>query len=549
MRSPPPRRQRVSIVLISKPREDTDLPVSVDTQAAVSAKDATSIVADALVVGLTTGKSGAVELVGANLPRKIAAATTAAVNAIGASTAADKTHSLPAPDGVSARALLCVGLGDFRLTALESAYDQYDAEEKLRKAAGAAVRALSGKASVAFALPATTVGAVAAVAEGALLGAYAFRAFKSASDTKHSSAPVSSITVVSPVARQKAARAAVDRAVVVAGAVHGARDLVNRPPSDLYPETFADAVLGAAKGRAIKVTVYDEKQLAKEGFGGILGVGQGSVRPPRLVKVDYAPSKAKKHMAIVGKGITFDSGGISLKPAAGMGDMKDDMGGAAAAFQAVLAAADLGLPVHVTAWLAIAENMPGGAAQRPSDVVRMHGGKTVEVLNTDAEGRLVMADALVAATDENPDVVLDVATLTGAQMVALGDKVSGVMGDDDLRSQVVRAATRAGEQFWPMPLPVELRDGLDSQTADIANIGGKFGGMLVAGLFLQEFVGPVGGKQVRDKGTDAPKIPWAHLDIAGPAFNVGSPFGYTPKEGTGVPVRTLISLAEEIAAG
>ncbi|NYI68335.1 leucyl aminopeptidase [Spelaeicoccus albus] len=515
-------------------------------QAAVSAKDPKSVSADTLVVGLTAGRDGVVELVDAGLPKKACEAVTAGLKAVGATAAAEKTHRIPAPDAVSAGSVLGIGLGDFDASALETDDGRDEAREKLRRAAGAAARALGGTTSVAFALPAPDAGAVGAIAEGALIGAYAFRQFKTGSD---SSAPVSSVTVVSPAGRHKTARAAVDRALVVARAVHGARDLVNRPPSDLYPASFADSVRSAAKGRNVTVTVMDENQLAKEGFGGILGVGQGSVRPPRLVKVDYAPAKASKHIAVVGKGITFDSGGISLKPAAGMEAMKDDMGGAAAAFESVLAVADLGLPVRVTAWLAIAENMPGGAAQRPSDVLRMHGGKTVEVLNTDAEGRLVMADALVAATDENPDVVLDVATLTGAQMVALGDKVSGVMGDDALRSQVVAAAQRAGEQFWPMPLPVELREGLDSQTADIANVGTKFGGMLVAGLFLKEFIGPVGGKKVREKGTDAPRIPWAHLDIAGPAFNAGAPFGYTGKEGTGVPVRTLVSLAEDIAAG
>lgn len=516
--------------------------------AAVSGKDAKSISADTLVVGATAGSDGTIRLVDAGLPKKIADSITAELIAVGARSTAERTQRIPAPDAVGAASVLCVGLGDFDASALEPEQGDaaFDAEEKLRRAAGAAVRALTGSQSAAFALPAPTARAVGAIAEGALLGAYAFRTFKTQDDA---SAPISSVTVVSPIGKQKSAKAAVDRAVVVARAVHGARDLVNRPPSDLYPETFADAVRTAAKGKNVKVTVFDENQLAKDGFGGILGVGQGSVRPPRLVKVDYAPAKAAAHIAVVGKGITFDSGGISLKPAAGMEAMKDDMGGAAAAFQSVLAASELGLPVRVTAWLAIAENMPGGAAQRPSDVLRMHGGKTVEVLNTDAEGRLVMADALVAATDENPDVVLDVATLTGAQMVALGDKVSGVMGDEALRGRVVAAARRAGEQFWPMPLPAELREGLDSQTADIANVGTKFGGMLVAGLFLQEFVGPVGGKKVREKGTDAPRIPWAHLDIAGPAFNTGSPFGYTGKEGTGVPVRTLVSLAEDIAAG
>ena len=250
---------------------------------------------------------------------------------------------------------------------------------------------------------------------------------------------------------------------------------------------------------------------------------------PRLVELAYSPRGAKKHLALVGKGITFDSGGLSIKPAQGMGDMKSDMAGAAAVLHTVLAAAALELPVKVTGWLCLAENMPSGTAQRPSDVITQRGGTTVEVLNTDAEGRLVLADGLVAAREEKPDTLVDIATLTGAQMVALGPRVSAVMGTDETRAAVVEAAARAGEQFWPMPLPVELRASLSSKVADLANIGDRMGGMLVAGLFLKEFVGDT---------------PWAHLDIAGPAFNEAGAHGYTPVGGTGVGVRTLLSLLE-----
>ena len=305
---------------------------------------------------------------------------------------------------------------------------------------------------------------------------------------------------------------------------------MNTPPNDLFPAALADAARSAAREvKGVKVTVLDEKALAAGGFGGILGVGQGSVRPPRLVKVAYSPSRARGHVALVGKGITFDSGGLSIKTADGMLGMKSDMAGAAAVLHTVLAAARLGVPVAVTGWLAVAENMPSGTAQRPSDVLTMHGGTTVEVLNTDAEGRLVMADALVAAVAEKPDVVVDIATLTGAQLVALGDRVSAVMGSDDVRAEVVSAAERAGEPFWPMPLPAELRAGLKSQVADLANIGDRFGGMLTAGLFLREFVGTT---------------PWAHLDVAGPAFNSREAHDYTPLGGTGAGVRTLLALIE-----
>jgi leucyl aminopeptidase len=224
-----------------------------------------------------------------------------------------------------------------------------------------------------------------------------------------------------------------------------------------------------------------------------------------------------------------------------METMKSDMAGAAAVIAAVLAIARLGVKTRVTVWAPMAENMPSGAAQRPSDVLVTYGGRTVEVLNTDAEGRLVLADGLVAASEEQPDAIIDVATLTGHQVLALGTRVAAIMAnDDELRDRVHEAADRVGEQMWPMPLPTELRSSLDSQVADIGNMGERMGGMLVAGLFLKEFVGDVG-----DTGE---QIPWAHLDIAGPSFNDGKPWGYTPKGGTGHAVRTLVALAEEHAA-
>jgi leucyl aminopeptidase len=255
-----------------------------------------------------------------------------------------------------------------------------------------------------------------------------------------------------------------------------------------------------------------------------------------MVRIAYRHPRATRQLALVGKGITFDSGGLSLKPAQAMEWMKADMGGAAAVLAAMTAIARLKPAVNVTGWMPLAENMPSGSAQRPSDVITIYGGTTVEVLNTDAEGRLVLADALVRAGEDAPDVIVDAATLTGAQMVALGNRTSAVMANDDtLRDRVHALATAAGDQMWPMPLPPELRASMDSSVADIANMGERYGGMLVAGLFLAEFV---------PDGT-----PWAHLDIAGPAFNEGEPFGYTPKGGTGAAVRTFVALAEAAAAG
>jgi leucyl aminopeptidase len=280
----------------------------------------------------------------------------------------------------------------------------------------------------------------------------------------------------------------------------------------------------------VKVSVWDVPKLTKEGMGGILGVGQGSANPPRLIALEYAPKNATQHLAFVGKGITFDSGGLSLKPAKAMETMKCDMGGAAAVLAATKAIASLGLPVRISAYLACAENMPSGTAQRPGDVLTIRDGTTVEVVNTDAEGRLVMADALVLAAEQEPDAIIDVATLTGAQIVALGTRIAGVMGNDEtLTTRVTEAGAVVGERFWPMPLPASLRSAMKSPVADMKNMGEPVGGMLFAGLFLQTFV--------------PDEIPWAHLDIAGPAFNDGAAHGFTPPGGTGFAARTLVELA------
>ena len=491
----------------------------------VSSKSPAGAKVDALVVGTHTTSDG-VAIVGGDLPRPVVAALEDVAPALGVTGAADEVRKVPAGPDLKAGVLVLVGLGARRA-------DGTFSTEALRRAAGAALRALAGTTSAAVALPVDDEAELGAVAEGALLGAYAFSRYRTGeAAASDASRPPATVEILAAGARSSAAKAAVERAKVVAEAVNATRDLVNAAPNDLYPAAFADVAKQAVKdagAKGLKVTVLDDKALVAGGYGGLVGVGQGSARGPRLVKVAYAPSRPAAKVALVGKGITFDSGGISIKPAKGMEAMKSDMAGAAAVLQTVVAAARLGLPVAVTGWLCLAENMPSGSAQRPSDVITIRGGKTVEVLNTDAEGRLVMADGLVAAVEEKPDVVLDVATLTGAQMIALGNRVSAVMGADDVRAEVVAAAEAAGEQFWPMPLPEELGASLKSKVADLANIGDRFGGMLVAGLFLQEFVG---------------ETPWAHLDIAGPAFNEGSAHGYTPVGGTGVAVRTLLGLVE-----
>ncbi|MEV8305903.1 leucyl aminopeptidase [Streptomyces flavidovirens] len=508
------------------------------TALTLSTSGAAALRADAIVVGAAKGAKGPVVAPGAEAVDKAFDGKLASVlETLGASGAEGEVTKLPAPSGLKSPVVLAVGLG----TALDKD-DAYSAES-LRRAAGAAARALHGFKKAGFALPVEAVEDAAAIAEGALLGAYAFTAYqggekdgkgeKSGSGAKQ---PLAEITVLGGKPRDKAFKAAAERALALAEEINRARDLVNTPPNDLYPESFAAVVAAAGKEHGLKVQVLDEKSLSKGGYGGIIGVGQGSEHGPRLVKLAYTHPKAEKTLAFVGKGITYDSGGISLKPAGHNETMKCDMAGAAAVFAAVITAARLGLRVNVTGWLALAENMPSGGAVRPGDVLRMYSGKTVEVLNTDAEGRLVLADALTRASEERPDAIVDVATLTGAMVLALGNRTFGIMGNDEsFRTAIHEIAEEAGEQSWPMPLPAELRKGMDSPTADIANMGERMGGGLVAGLFLQEFVGE--------------DIAWAHLDIAGPAFNDGGPFGYTPKGGTGSAVRTLVALAERTAAG
>nr|WP_245348619.1 leucyl aminopeptidase [Paeniglutamicibacter psychrophenolicus] len=488
--------------------------------------DIKRISAGALVLGVAKGTDGPV-LVASPFSAKVTESLQGSLAALNITGAADELVRLPATAETKAETLAFAGLGAFEESTLT--------EEALRRAAGSATRQLAGVPTVLFALPAATVGQAAAIAEGVALGAYQFNNHRS---TPAKKLPLGEAVIATAASADKDLPAALKRAAILGRTVRATRDLVNTAPNVLFPESFAQAVKDNAKGLPLKVTVLDDKKLEKDGYGGLIGVGGGSERGPRLVKIEYSPAKATKHLALVGKGITFDTGGISIKPAAGMHLMKNDMAGAATINQAIVAIAELGLPIKVTAWLCMAENMPGGASTRPGDVITMFGGKTVEVLNTDAEGRLVMADGLVAASNEKPDAIIDVATLTGAQVVALGHRTTGVMGDDTLRDAVVAAADLAGETAWAMPLPEELRPSIDSQVADLANIGERMGGMMTAAVFLNEFVGEV----------DGVKIPWAHMDIAGPAFNEQAPYGYTHKNATGSSVRTLVTLAEQMSA-
>lgn len=494
----------------------------------LSGTSATTVDVDALVIGVQPGPDG--PHLSSDLDDGVASTLTSALRVLGATGKREEVTKLPSNGVCSAPLVVAVGLGPSGEHA--SAYDA----ETLRRCAGTAARALAGTRTVAVALPAPDADALGAVAEGALLGAYAFLRYRDvAAEDGDVRRPVDDLQLVTELSADGAARAAVDRARVTASAVTLVRDLVNTPASDLHPADLAETARATAGEAGLDIDVLDENALGKGGYGGIVGVGQGSVHPPRLARLAYTHPDARRTVAFVGKGITFDSGGLSLKPSASMETMKSDMGGAAAVLGAMSAIGNLRPEVNVVAYMALAENMPGGSAQRPSDVLRMYGGKTVEVMNTDAEGRLVMADAIVRA-GEDADVIIDAATLTGGQITALGTRVSGVMGgDDDLRDAVVAAAGRGGDAVWPMPLPDELRKTLDSGVADIANVSGdRAASMLTAGVFLRDFV-PDG-------------VRWAHLDIAGPAFNEGEAYGYTPKGGTGAATRALIAFAEDVAA-
>ena len=493
------------------------------TSIALTSAPVTTLDVDALILGITD--EGKKHVGGPPaLPDDVRVSLEKALEALGATGKLGEITRVPGTGLVKARMIVAVGLGEKRGRDFE----------KARRVTGTALRSLAGTQSVAIVINSPDGPRVEAVAAGALLGNYAFHSFRGVSAASQPASVERILITGDP--KDKEHSAALARAQIIAEAVNYARDLVNTPPSALPPEEIAQQAIEAVRKLPVSVEVWDEDTLARDEFGGILAVGQGSANPPRLIRLEYAPKGAKRSIAIVGKGVTFDSGGLSLKPPKAMETMKCDMSGAAAVIAAVSAIAQLKLKVKVIGWIPTVENMPGGHAQRPGDVITIYGGRTVEVLNTDAEGRLILADALVAASEEAPNLIIDAATLTGAQTIALGDRTSGIMSnDDDLRVAIYETAKRAGETMWHMPIPEESRGTLDSSIADIKNIGDGKGGMLSAAAFLREFV-PEGQ-------------PWAHLDIAGPAFNEGGPYGYTPKGGTGAAVRTFIQAAEDVAEG
>ncbi len=476
--------------------------------------------ADAVVVGAWKSSRGVTLADGADdVGTAFGRSLRPLLSTLGFTGKAGEVSRVPTGGTLASPLLVLVGMG-------EKPADRTAEVLAVRRAAGVAARSTANAASVALALPATETGLVRNVLEGYLLGGYAFSRYQSKTPEKRAG----TLTVLSPMARRQEAIAAFGEAQVVAEAVNGVRDWVNTPAGDLTPPTFADEIAQAAKKTKVKVTVLDDARLTALGCGGLLGVGGGSSAPPRLVELRYSPAGAVAHLALVGKGITFDSGGLSIKTASGMETMKCDMAGAATVSQATFAIARLGLPVRVTAYACLAENMVSGSSMRPGDVLTIYGGKTVEVLNTDAEGRLVLADGLVRATEQKPDVIVDVATLTGHMMQALGNKVGAVFGSEEVVGSLVAAGRATGEKHWPMPIPQDVVDRVHgSKLADLAQHDWtRWGGGLFAAAFLREF-------------TD--DRPWAHLDIAGPGFNNGAALGHWTPGGTGFALTTLVDYA------
>ncbi len=400
----------------------------------------------------------------------------------------------------------------------------------LRSAAAALVRAAGKRATIATTLTdlegvdAKTAGQ--AVVEGALLATYRYLGLK---NDRSGASTVTTLSLVAGEKRQAGVKVGAERGAITAAAASLARDLANTPPAHLTPRKLAERAVEVANGNGLGVEVFNKDQLQAMGCGGMVGVNQGSVEPPRMVRLTYSPKNPTGHLVLVGKGITYDSGGISLKPSDVMhAKMKMDMSGAAAVLAAMSTLRALKVKAAVTAYLMCTENMPSGSAFKLGDVLTFRNGKTAEIHNTDAEGRLVLADGLALAAEAKPDAIVDIATLTGAVLAALGPKIAGVLGNDQpFLDRVKDAASRSDESIWQLPLAKEYRKLLDSNVADMKNVGGPYGGAITAALFLSEFVGDV---------------PWAHLDIAG-TMDVDADDGWLSKGATGFGTRTLIELA------
>jgi leucyl aminopeptidase len=467
---------------------------------------------DILVVGAYAGDGGfALTQSGADIDRAMDQRLSSYLQSSGFTAKPGEVVALPSFGAIEAPAVAVAGLGP---------KEQLGTAE-VRRAAAASARRLSDRKVVASTLHEVGDGPTEeAAAEGFSLGSYRFSSYK----TEPHPSKLETVRFL------RADADGLKKGTLFAAATLLARDLINEPPSSLTPQTFAERAEEMASSQDLDCTTWDENELAERGFGGLLAVGKGSEQPPRLIQLRYSPSDARGKVAIIGKGVTFDSGGLSLKDAKNMEDMKTDMSGAAAVIGAMSALARLGSSVEVLGIVPATENMPGGGAVRPGDVITHHGGVTSEVLNTDAEGRLILADALSFASEASPEAIVDVATLTGSIVGALGRTCTGLFANDDsLAEELEKAADAAGERMWRMPLFDDYAKELDSPVADIKNIGSRYGGSILAALFLKKFVSRT--------------QPWAHLDIAGTS-TVESDTDESPRGGTGVATRTLLTWIE-----
>ncbi len=481
----------------------------------VQSQAITKIKSDMLVVPLAEGQheNGAVR----DLDAALGGALRTHLSHTGFSAKAGQNVVFPTHTQLPSRTLVLLGLGK----------DAADTETWRRSAAKAQAEAKGQQAKhlAWFFSDARPEADLAAVVEGSLLSAYSFDKYKSDKTPKRTA--VDSLSLVGPGLRKTVALSrALEAAQKTAPGVCLARDLINEPASVSTPSYLAEQATKIARDGGLKAEVFGPSRMKTAKMAGVLAVAKGSVEEPRFIKLRYTPEgRARKKIALVGKGLTFDSGGLSLKTPKSMETMKLDMSGGATVLGAMQVIAQLRPKVQVTAYVPSTENMPSGTAQKPGDIITYKNGKTVEVLNTDAEGRLILADALIRAVEDRADVIIDLATLTGACVVALGSRVAGLFcNNQELSDALMACGKQAGEAFWPLPLVKDYRDDIKSSVADIKNIGGGSGGAIAGALFLEEFVGDT---------------PWAHLDIAGPAFTQ-SALPYSPLGGTGFGVRTLV---------
>ena len=484
--------------------------------------DVSTIATDAVIAGIYEGDDSPGEAAG-ELNAALGGVIAELIKSGEVKGKLNEMHVLHTLGKIPARVVVVAGMGK---------RGEWDTD-KLRDLAGEAVRALR-KHKVKSAAMAMWAGgdggaeraeSARVVAEGCLLGAYLYRRHMT-KDENNGHEVEEIILLENDGAALDAVSEGLEKGRIMAGAVMMARDMVNEPANHMTPAHMAEIAGEVASRHGLDITVMERAHMEKEKMGALLGVAQGTAEPPRFIVLNYRGDPSKKEVVgLVGKGLTFDSGGISLKPQEFMSDMKGDMSGGAAVIAAMDAIAQMKLAVNVTALIPATENLPGGGALKPGDVLKASNGKTIEVVNTDAEGRLILADALSYAVRNGLSPIVDLATLTGACHIALGDLYAGLFSNDrGLADRLIRAGNDAGEKLWQLPLPAEYKEQNKSDIADIKNSGGRYGGAITAALFLQEFVG---------------ETPWAHIDIAGP-FMTDKTSGALVKGATGFGVRTLV---------